>query len=146
MTVLGIHTIGFAKKSLREFIKRLQSAGVSRVVDVRLNNTSQLAGYSKKEDLEYVLELVNIQYQHIPALAPTEELMKAFKGREINWERYVEIYSKLLAGNDPVALIGAGEDEKICLLCSEDSPRYCHRRLLAEYLGRQINGAAVQHL
>lgn len=72
--------------------------------------------------------------------------MKAFKGREINWEQYVEIYSKLLAGSDPVALVSMREGEKICLLCSEDSPEYCHRRILAEYLGGQFNGTAVQHL
>lgn len=143
---MKIYTIGFAQKNLREFIKRLQSAGVTRVLDIRLNNTSQLAGYSKKDDLEYVLELVDIQYQYIPALAPTEELMKAFKNKEIGWEKYVEIYSGLLLENDPIGLVKMREGEKICLLCSEDVPKYCHRRLLAEYLVKHIEGAAVQHL
>jgi len=143
---LEIYTIGFAKKNLREFIKRIQSAGVKKVLDIRLNNTSQLAGYSKKDDLEYVLELVNIQYQHIPALAPAEELMKAFKSKEIGWEQYVQTYSRSLEENDPIGLVKVRQGEKICLLCSEDTPKYCHRRLLAEYLGKHIEGLVVQHL
>lgn len=143
---MKIHTIGFAQKNLREFIKRLQSAGVTRVLDIRLNNTSQLAGYSKKDDLEYVLELVNIQYQHIPALAPAEDLMKAFKSKEIGWEKYVETYSGLLSEKDPVGLVKMQEGENICLLCSEDSPKHCHRRLLAEYLVKHMEGAEIQHL
>lgn len=141
-----ICTIGFAGKNLREFIQRLQSAGVARVVDVRLNNTSQLAGYSKKDDLEYVLELVNIKYRHIPALAPSGELMKAFKSKEISWEEYVETYSKMISDQDPAGLVELKEGEKICLLCSEDDPKHCHRRLLAEHLAKKIKGLEVQHL
>lgn len=143
---MEIYTIGFSKKNLREFIRRIQSAGVKRVLDIRLNNTSQLAGYSKKDDLEYILELVNIQYQHLPAIAPPEELMKSFKGGEITWKQYEEIYNKMLAENNPGDLFSQWKGDKICLLCSEDSPKYCHRRLLAEYLGKHFDGSLVQHL
>lgn len=141
-----ICTIGFAGKNLREFIWRLQSAGVTRVVDVRLNNTSQLAGYSKKDDLEYILELVNIKYRHVPELAPSGELMKAFKSKEIGWEEYVETYSKLISDKDLAGLVELKEGGTTCLLCSEDDPKHCHRRLLAEHLVQNIKGLEVQHL
>jgi len=90
--LIFIYTIGFSKKNLKEFIARLKNAGVKKVIDVRLNNTSQLAGYAKKEDLEYVLGLVGIDYEHHPELAPTEDLLKSYKKKQITWQEYEKIY------------------------------------------------------
>lgn len=100
--MVSIYTIGFSKKSLREFITRLKTAGVRKVIDVRLHNTSQLAGYAKKEDLEYVLELAGIAYEHRPELAPTEELLKGYKSGEITWPEYEKVYKDLLKKREPL--------------------------------------------
>lgn len=64
---VNIFTIGFAGKSACEFFTKLKDAGVKRVIDIRLNNVSQLAGFTKKLDIEYFLkELCKIEYLHRP--------------------------------------------------------------------------------
>ncbi|MGQ9826003.1 MAG: DUF488 domain-containing protein [Desulfotomaculales bacterium] len=147
--MISIYTIGFSKKSLREFITRLKNAGVRKVIDVRLHNTSQLAGYAKKEDLEYVLELAGIAYEHRPELAPTEELLKGYKNGEISWPEYEKVYKDLLAKREPLK---SGDFERlrqegpVCLLCAEDKPDRCHRRLLAEYCRDRLPEVEIGHL
>lgn len=141
-------TIGFNKKSLREFINLLQSAGVTKLIDTRLNNTSQLAGFAKKNDLAYILELVGIDYVHEPFMAPTQNILKGYKSKEMTWEEYELSYNKLLKDRDILSLakelIG---EEIVCFLCSEEKPGNCHRRLLAEYI--QLNNneeMRIKHL
>jgi uncharacterized protein (DUF488 family) len=142
---LTIYTIGFSKKNLREFIAKLQNAGVKKVIDVRLNNTSQLAGYAKKEDLEYILDLVGIGYEHHPELAPTEELLKGYKQKKIPWDQYESEFNKILPKRQPLKSIDfENQNGSICLLCSEDKPDRCHRRLLAEYYSRNLPGAGAR--
>lgn len=139
---MDIFTIGFTKKSLPEFIGRLQTAGVKKVIDVRLNNTSQLAGYAKKDDLAYVLSLVGIDYEHRTDLAPTEELMNGFKQKKINQQEFEAAFNSLLQERVPQM----DETGAICLLCSEEKPATCHRRLVAEYFQRLIPGTNVTHI
>jgi len=142
-----ICTIGFSKKSLRDFVGKLRDAGVEKLVDVRLNNTSQLAGYAKKQDLEYVLELVGIQYEHLPELAPTEKLLKDYKGKKVSWDEYEATFNNLLGERNPFELLNLDQGpEVICLLCSEDKPRNCHRRLVAEYIQSNKEGVEIMHL
>ncbi|WP_238492464.1 DUF488 domain-containing protein [Desulfotruncus alcoholivorax] len=142
-----IYTIGFSKKNLRQFITRLKDAGVNKLIDVRLNNTSQLAGYAKKDDLEYILSLVGIDYEHHPELAPTEELMKKFKKKQITWQDYEEEYNNILLQRDPLKSIDfEKQDSPVCLLCSEDKPEECHRRLLAEYYSNLLPNVKIGHL
>ncbi|NLX01727.1 MAG: DUF488 domain-containing protein [Syntrophomonadaceae bacterium] len=142
-----ICTIGFSKKNLREFITRLKNVGVEKVVDVRLNNTSQLAGYAKKQDLEYVLELVGIKYEHHPELAPTELLLKDYKDKKISWEEYEKTFNKILEERNPISQISISKwPGVICLLCAEDKAEYCHRRLVAEYFQKNLQGVEVKHL
>lgn len=142
-----ICTIGFTNKSLREFISRLKKAGVKKVVDVRLNNTSQLAGYAKKEDLEYILSLVDIGYDHRPELAPTEELFSNYKNKKISWEFFEEGFINLLSRRDPNRTFAFGvENGPVSLLCSEDKPEKCHRRLVAEYYFKDKPEVAIKHL
>lgn len=145
--MITIYTIGFSKKNLKEFIARLKNAGVKKVIDVRLNNTSQLAGYAKKEDLEYILELVGIAYEHHPELAPTEDLMKGYKNGEITWQEYEKIYKDLLIQREPLKSVDLEEQEgPVCLLCAEDRPDRCHRRLLAEYFRDRLPEVEIGHL
>ncbi len=145
----GIHlfTIGFTRKSARQFFSTLAEAGVRRVVDVRLNNVSQLAGFTKKADLEYFLEQIgNIDYLHLPDLAPTQELLDAYKKRGGSWEAYEGGFLALLAQRRVEERIPPDMLDRGCLLCSEPAPEHCHRRLVAEYLREKWGGVAIHHL
>ncbi|HHW42691.1 DUF488 family protein [Desulfofundulus thermobenzoicus] len=141
-------TIGFSRKSLRRFIELLKEAGVQRVVDVRLHNTSQLAGFAKKEDLEYILSLVEIDYIHLPGLAPPEELLRAYQGKKVSWNEYQREFLKILEERRAEECWGREINPKEinCLLCTEDRPEHCHRRLVAEYLVRYDPAIVVEHL
>jgi uncharacterized protein (DUF488 family) len=140
-------TIGFAKKNLRQFIGKLQTAGVNKVIDIRLHNTSQLAGYAKKDDLEYILGLVGIAYEHHPELAPTEEILDGYKGKKISWAEYEKQFGKLLISRDPLKNSSFHKETgPICLLCAEDKPAQCHRRLVAEYFADGLQGMEIRHL
>jgi uncharacterized protein (DUF488 family) len=143
-----ICTIGFAKKSLRKFVSLLQEAGVTKLIDTRLNNTSQLAGFAKKNDLAYILELVGINYEHEPALAPTEDILKGYKDKEMTWENYEKSYVKLLGERDALSIVTKQIlDDRICFLCSEEKPTHCHRRLLAEFIqAEKKTEIVIQHL
>ena len=135
-----IFTIGFTKKSLEQFIKLLKENNVERIIDIRLKNNSQLAGFAKGKDLEYILKLVGIEYVYLPSLAPTEEIFVKYKKNE-NWEEYEEDFKKLLKEKDAKKiLIEAVSGKKSCLLCSEDKADKCHRRLVSELIGK------VKHL
>lgn len=145
-----ICTIGYTKKSLREFIERLQDAGVDCVVDIRLHNTSQLAGFSKKEDLQFILEDgFGIKYAHVDYFAPTEEILSDYKTGK-SWDVYTARYSSLIDEREMVrAFLDLAEDNgwrKPCLLCAEDEPDQCHRRLLAEAIAGEADGLEVRHL
>ncbi|KMK77368.1 DUF488 family protein [Alkalihalobacillus pseudalcaliphilus] len=142
-----ISTIGFSKKSLRHFISLLKESGVTRLVDTRLHNTSQLSGFAKKQDLEYILELVHIDYVHCPTLAPTDDILKHYKKKEISWEQYEQDYLKLIKKREILPLVKRLMDgEHICLLCSEHESEHCHRRLLAEYVQESIDDTTIHHL
>ncbi|MGI6648932.1 MAG: DUF488 family protein [Bacillota bacterium] len=144
---MTLYTIGFSKKNLREFITRLKKAGVSKIVDVRLNNTSQLAGYAKKQDLEYILDLVGIAYEHRPDLAPTEDILKGYKQKKITWNDYEKQFKNLLTQREPLKNIyDDNKPSSICLLCSEDKPKQCHRRLVAEYFLERVDNLEIKHL
>ncbi len=130
-----IYTIGFGEKSLRRFVELLTGAGVTTLVDARPNNTSQLAGFAKKDDLAYIMELVGIKYIHDLSLAPTKELMDGVKEKKISWDTFKEQYLNLLTKRD----INSRASEfieygKPCFLCSEHKPERCHRSLLVDYL------------
>ena len=142
-----IYTIGHNKKSLRQFIDLLRQAQVTKVIDVRLNNTSQLVGFAKKEDLGFILELVGIEYEHLPQLAPTKEMLKKFK-QDKNWDEYKEAYLQLLDERDVLTLLAQSfaANQTVCLLCAEDKPNQCHRRLLAEYMQSYFPNIKVYHL
>jgi len=147
MSEVNIFTIGFTKKSAKQFFEKLKMAGVKRIVDVRLNNVSQLAGFAKKEDLKYFLmEIDGIDYVHLPDLAPTKDILDAYKKYKGDWEVYEEKFLELMERRHiettvPKELINEG-----CLLCSEDKPHHCHRRLVAEYLKNKWGNVSINHL
>jgi uncharacterized protein (DUF488 family) len=145
---ITIFTIGFAGKSAREFFEKLQNAGVKRLIDVRLNNVSQLAGFTKKKDLEYFLRVIaQIQYLHYEDLAPTPDILDRFKKRgEMDWAEYERLFNALLVQRRPERNHRREEFNMACLLCSETTAEMCHRRLVAEYLSHAWGNLKVVHL
>lgn len=147
MTPIRLFTIGFTKKSAERFFTLLQAAGVARVLDVRLNNTSQLAGFAKRGDLPYLLRAVaGIGYEHRPELAPTQELLTAYKSAGGDWAVYERAFLELMAARRVEETVPRELADGGCLLCSEDTPKHCHRRLAAEYLAGRWGGVEVVHL
>ena len=144
---MRLMTIGFTKKSARQFFEALQKADVKRVADVRLNNVSQLAGFAKRNDLEYFLRTIcGIDYVHLPDLAPTQEMLDAFKKHRGSWQEYEDRFLDLMARRRIEKTITRELLEDGCLLCSEHKPHHCHRRLVAEYLDRHWGGVDIRHL
>ena len=144
---MKIFTIGFTKKSAEQFFNSLQTAGVKRVVDVRLNNVSQLSGFAKKNDLAYFLkQICGMDYTHLPSLAPTKDIMDAYKKQRGSWETYERDFIDLMAARKIETMIEQETLEDACLLCSEDKPHYCHRRLVAEYLREYWGNIEIEHL
>jgi uncharacterized protein (DUF488 family) len=142
-----LYTIGFTQKSAREFFTKIREAGVKRVVDVRLNNNSQLAGFSKKDDLAYFLkEIADVEYVHVPDLAPTQDILDSYKKQKGDWSIYERHFLDLMSKREIERKIQPELLQNGCLLCSEHLPHHCHRRLVAEYLNRKWGGLHVQHL
>jgi uncharacterized protein (DUF488 family) len=142
-----IFTLGFAKKSAREFFTTLKEAGVSTVIDIRLNNVSQLAGFTKKQDLQYFLEeIARVAYIHKPELAPTKEILDAYKKKHIDWSSYERQFRQLLIERHVENLVTPQLVDKACFLCSEPKPDKCHRRLVAEYLREHWGNVQITHL
>ena len=125
----------------------LRNAGVKRIVDVRLNNVSQLAGFAKKNDLAYFLRRIcSVDYTHVPSLAPTKEMLDEYKKRRGAWENYERRFGDLMAERRIEDEIEPDMLEDACLLCSEDLPHHCHRRLVAEYLRKHWGDVEIEHL
>jgi len=144
---MKVFTIGFTKTSAESFFNRLQKAGVKRVIDVRLNNVSQLAGFSKKDDLRYFLKAIGgIAYTHEPMLAPTQEMLDAYKKDGGDWADYERRFLALIAERRIEDIVQRTAVDGACLLCSEDKPAQCHRRLVVEYLQRKWGDIEVAHL
>ena len=144
---MNIFTIGFTKTSAENFFGRLERAGVKSLVDVRLNNQSQLAGFAKNLDLKYFLDrLVNVKYQHEALLAPTKEMLSSYRKKEIDWSTYESLYLALIEERDVANRLRPEDFESACLLCSEETSHMCHRRLLAEYLAARWGDVQIVHL
>ena len=143
-----IYTIGYTKKSLQQFIRLLQEAGVDAVMDVRLRNTSQLAGFAKRDDLAFLLrEGFGIAYEHRPELAPTPDILAAYQ-RDGDWPAYERAFIPLL---EERAAEAVGEQllttyQRPSLLCAEPTPDHCHRRLVAEYWAGHLPELTIVHL
>jgi uncharacterized protein (DUF488 family) len=144
---MKIFTIGFTKKSAESFFSKLQCSGVKRLVDVRLNNVSQLAGFAKQNDLRYFTKAIcNIDYVYLPDLAPTKDILDEYKKNKGDWKVYEHNFLELMKIRrieDKVRreLLDGG-----CLLCSEDKPHHCHRRLVAEYLKEKWGEVEIEHI
>jgi uncharacterized protein (DUF488 family) len=144
---MRIFTIGFTKTSAEKFFSRLREAHVKRLIDVRLNNVSQLAGFAKRDDLRYFLaSLCSIEYTHRPELAPTQSMLDAYKKGGGTWDGYALQFLNLIESRRIEEAVPRPELDGACLLCSEDKPHQCHRRLVAEYLSKKWGDVEIVHL
>ncbi len=145
---MKLFTIGFTRKSAETFFTGLKNARVKRLIDVRLNNVSQLAGFTKKNDLRYFTKAIcDIDYVHLPELAPTADILNAYKkAKNGDWQLYERQFLDLIRARQventtPRELLDGG-----CLLCSEEKPNHCHRRLVAEYLRDKWGDVDIEHI
>lgn len=144
---MKIFTIGFTKKSASRFFEILRHSGAKRIVDIRLNNVSQLAGFAKRDDLKYFLKKIcEMDYIHLPELAPTQELLDEFKKKPGDWALYETRFLTLIKERRVEETVLKEVIADGCLLCSEDKPQFCHRRLVAEYLKQQWGNVDIVHL
>jgi uncharacterized protein (DUF488 family) len=145
---MEIYTIGFAKKSAEAFFRALRKAGIKRLIDVRLNNTSQLAGFTKRDDLQFFLkELCNAQYIHESLLAPTPDILNSYKKKRISWQEYEQRFFELMGERKIEEKIDRSLfNGPTVLLCSESNADHCHRRLVLEYLQNKWDTFKINHL
>lgn len=144
---MNLYTIGFTKKSAKQFFELLKKNQVKCLIDTRLNNKSQLAGFAKKEDLEYFLDkIANIKYVYKPEFAPSDEILTKYKKGSMSWQEYEEKYLRLLEQRNILKGLDFSLFENACFLCSEHSPQNCHRRLLAEYLKQHNPSLEIIHI
>jgi uncharacterized protein (DUF488 family) len=145
---MKVTTIGFTQKSAQRFFTLLKQAEVRTVLDVRLNITSQLAGFSKKPDLEFFLsELLDIKYIDLRELTPERDDLKQYRSGDLSWDDYASAYIELLAKRRVESNLDVTLFNGACLLCSEHSADRCHRRLAVEYLSsRWSNRLSIEHL
>ena len=149
MQNIQIYTIGFTKKTAKVFFETLKKSDARRIVDVRLNNISQLAGFAKKLDLIYFLKhLSNMDYIHVPELAPTKEILNDYKKNKISWQSYEESFIKLMEQRSIEDKNIKGLLNQGCLLCSEHEPEHCHRLLIIKYLKKKWKNInfSIKHL
>jgi len=144
---MKILTIGFTRTSAESFFMRPQAAGVRRLVDVRLRNASQLAGFAKRDDLRYFAKVIcGIDYEQRPELAPAGPLLHAYKKLGGDWATYEKGFLDLMRERQIERTISPDAVDGACLLCSEDKPHHCHRRLVAEYLREKWGSVEIVHL
>lgn len=144
-----LYTIGFTQKSAETFFELIKSNKINVLVDIRLNNKSQLAGFTKGEDLRYFLDQIcDCKYQHCVEYAPTKTILDSYKKKSIDWDEYVKQYIPLMQSRKSVEkfIERFSKYDSVCLLCSEATPEYCHRRLFAEMIVENCPDIIVKHI
>lgn len=141
-----LYTIGFAGKNAEDFFSILIKNKVHNLIDIRLNNKSQLAGFANAKHLPYFLKLHKIKYEYKPEYAPTKELLNGYKNKNITWKEYKNIYIEILKEKNITKDIEWGVFDNAVLLCSESTAEKCHRRLLAEFLRKANSALKIKHL
>lgn len=144
---MKIYTIGFTKKPASTFFGLLRQSGAERLVDVRLNNVSQLAGFAKRDDLSYFLaEICGMGYHHELQLAPTKDMLDDYKKHGARWDDYERWFLDLIAERQIEDRVSPTLLDNSVLLCSEATAHHCHRRLVAEYLAERWGDVTIEHL
>lgn len=142
-----LYTIGFTGKSAERFFTLLEEAEVTRIIDTRISNNNQLAGFAKLPDLRFFAQrIANIGYEHVADFAPTKELLGRYRDKQLTWDEYAQKYRALLVSRNIAETVKVAALDSACLLCSEHLPHYCHRRLLAEFLQTLDPTLRIVHL
>ena len=145
--MIQLFTIGYTHKSAELFFSIMDMNGIDNLIDVRLNNVSQLTGFTKMNDFKFFLKKIsNVNYYHLPYLAPTKEILNAYRKKEIGWNEYEEKFITLMKERKIEKKINLDILHNVCLLCSEESADKCHRRLVAEYLKTFFNEIVIKHI
>jgi uncharacterized protein (DUF488 family) len=146
--IITVYTIGFTQHSAQQFFTTLKQNNIRRLIDIRLNNVSQLAGFAKKADLQYFLkEIVGAEYAHMPQLAPTQDMLDHYKKQKGNWQEYQQSYLALIKARAIENTLSRELFEiPTVLLCSEHTAEHCHRRLVLEYLNQHWHNIQAVHL
>lgn len=145
--MIKLFTIGFAKKTAKYFFEILNNNGVEKIIDIRFNNKSQLAGFAKSPDIGYFAkEICNIDYEYIIDFAPTKELLSDYRNKKIDWLGYERIFRQLIEKRNVAKKYNIENFNNACFLCSEDVPDRCHRRLLVEYFKKINPNIKIIHL
>ena len=145
---MHIYTIGFTRKTARDFFECLKGVEAAHLLDIRIRNNSQLAGFTKRDHLEYFAQrLTRLTYLEYPLLAPDEAMFKQYRS-DWDWPAYEARYLALLDSRWASEQIDPGVFEGgVVLLCAEPTPDRCHRRLAAEYLqSLMFPEAGIVHL
>ena len=145
---MTLYTIGFTQKTAKEFFDKIISNSIDLLIDIRLNNLSQLAGFAKGKDLEYFSnEICNCKYVHDSYFAPTKELLANYRSKKTTWQEYENIFLRIIKDRQIEERFTKYSDyENICLLCTEPTAEQCHRRLVAEYLSKHIKNIIIKHI
>ena len=146
---MKLYTIGFTQKSAREFFNKIKNNNIDLLIDIRLNNVSQLAGFAKGKDLEYFLkEICNCEYAHDDVFAPTKELLDNYRANKVSWKEYENVFAKIMASRQIEERFKKlyKNYKNVCLLCTEPTAEQCHRRLVAEYLQKHCENIEIIHI
>ena len=146
---MKLYTIGFTQKSAREFFNKIKSNNIELLVDIRLNNVSQLAGFAKGKDLEYFLkEICNCEYSHDDVFAPTKVLLDNYRSNKVAWSEYEDVFAKIMENRQIEERFKKlySNYKNVCLLCTEPTAEQCHRRLVAEYLQKHVENIEIIHI
>ena len=144
---MKLFTIGFTGKNAEKFFSLLESSEANKLIDIRINRTSQLAGFAKEQGLEFFLpKIVGMRYQVWDDLAPTKELLASYRDKEILWEEFAQKYQDLINIRGTLEKSSQTDFENAVLLCSEHEPEKCHRTLLAELITQKFPLLGVTHL
>ena len=146
---MKLYTIGFTQKSAREFFNKVKNYNIDLLIDIRLNNVSQLAGFAKGKDLEYFLkEICSCEYAHDAVFAPTKDLLDNYRANKTSWKEYEDVFAKIMTDRQIEVRFKKlySNYEKICLLCTEPTAEQCHRRLVAEYLQKHFDDIEINHI
>lgn len=145
---MKIYTMGFTQKSAEVFFEKIRKNNIEVLIDIRLNNQSQLAGFAKGKDLVYFLDrLCQCSYIHDLEFAPDKELLDDYKKGRIGWDGYVVRFQNLIDSRSMVRHFRSrySDYNSVLLLCSEPTPDQCHRRLLAEAIAKET-GDEIIHI
>ena len=144
---MELFTIGYTKKSAEKFFGIITDNKIEIVADVRLYNSTQLAGFSKSVDLQYFLKKIcSCNYIALKQLAPNPSLFENYKNGKTTWNEYEKIYNKFLDTQANLDFFYAFKNKRICILCAESTPEHCHRRLIAEKISKTYDNVKITHL